>query len=549
MIGRSRRRVMSVIHAALPLLLAALLSPTPSAAIPSAASFPRLAVDRHPPVEDPLALEAAPAAFAPSARSVPTPEGSGPAANGLATFAGSRVLVPQAGRALRGDAHGADSRGPTSGNALSRGAPVRALAVTGFSTPEGDRMAEDRTADVHVEYDIKITPKLVWAIVAPYFSARFMEQFKALLPVSIFLFAFQLLVLRQGVSEAVGITAGLMAVVLGLMFFIEGIRLGVMPLGENIGATLPAKAGMAMILFVAFLLGTIATFAEPAVAALTVLGGGVKYEAAPMLWDFLNNRTFMILLLAAAGVGLGRHQRHRALRANKSLKVTIIPGLAICVVLTVLAAFDKNARDLIGVAWDAGGITTGTVTAPLVLALGVGMAARAGQERHRHERLRHHHALLHLAHRARDGCRARLLLDGPHPDARAARGPGPGGRRSGRGRRRADGPRRRQLHRRLYVRAAPDGGALPGPEGRAEGAHPQPRPDRHRHRAGARRPGALQDRPGHRSQPAGRPGGQQGHAGLRAGRRPLRHSASARSSCCSSRSWSATARRSPSPRS
>ena len=63
-------------------------------------------------------------------------------------------------------------------------------------------MAEDRTADVHVEYDIKITPKLVWAIVAPYFSARFMEQFKALLPVSIFLFAFQLLVLRQGVSEA-----------------------------------------------------------------------------------------------------------------------------------------------------------------------------------------------------------------------------------------------------------------------------------------------------------------------------------------------------------
>lgn len=234
-------------------------------------------------------------------------------------------------------------------------------------------------APVHVEYDIKITPRLVWAIVAPYTSEKFMEQLKALLPVSVFLFVFQLLVLRQGVSSAVAITAGLLAVILGLMFFIEGIRLGVMPLGENIGATLPAKAGMVVVMLVAFALGTIATFAEPAVAALTVLGGGVKFENAPMLWDFLNNRTFMILLLAAAGVGMGSINGIMRFVRNKSLKVTIMPGLAICVVLTVIAAFDRNARDLIGVAWDAGGITTGTVTAPLVLALGVGMARALGK--------------------------------------------------------------------------------------------------------------------------------------------------------------------------
>jgi hypothetical protein len=234
-------------------------------------------------------------------------------------------------------------------------------------------------APVHVEYDIKLTPRLIWAIVAPYFKDKFVEQLKALLPVSVFLFAFQLLVLRQGVAEAAGVTAGLLAVILGLMFFIEGIRLGVMPLGENIGATLPAKAGMAIILTVAFLLGTIATFAEPAVAALTVLGGGVKFENAPMLWDFLNNRTTLILFLAAVGVGLGSINGIVRFVRNKSLKVTIFPGLAICVALTVLAALDKNARDLIGVAWDAGGITTGTVTAPLVLALGVGMARALGK--------------------------------------------------------------------------------------------------------------------------------------------------------------------------
>ena len=103
-------------------------------------------------------------------------------------------------------------------------------------------------APVHVEYDIKITPRLVWAIVAPHVREKFMEQLKALLPVSVFLFVFQLLVVRQGVTSALAITAGLLAVIMGLMFFIEGIRLGVMPLGENIGATLPAKAGMAVVM-------------------------------------------------------------------------------------------------------------------------------------------------------------------------------------------------------------------------------------------------------------------------------------------------------------
>jgi hypothetical protein len=233
--------------------------------------------------------------------------------------------------------------------------------------------------DVQVKYEIKITPGLVWAIVAPYFGSRFLEQVKALAPISLFLFVFQLAVLHQGVIQAAGITAGLTAVVLGLMFFIEGIRLGVMPLAENIGATLPAKAKLPVILAVAFALGTIATFAEPAVAALTVLGGNVRYDVAPMLWDFLNRRTTLILALAAAGVGLGAINGIIRFVRNQSLKITILPGLAVCVALTAIAAFDQNARYLIGVAWDAGGITTGTVTAPIVLALGVGMARALGK--------------------------------------------------------------------------------------------------------------------------------------------------------------------------
>jgi hypothetical protein len=234
-------------------------------------------------------------------------------------------------------------------------------------------------ADVQVTYDVKITPRLVMAIVGPYVAEKFMEQFKALAPVSLFLVGFQILVLRAGVVNAVTVTLGQLAVVMGLMFFIEGLRLGVMPLGENIGATMPAKAKITVILASAFLLGTIATFAEPAVATLTILGGAIPYAKAPLLFDFLNQRTVLLLFLAAAGVGIGAIQGIHRFVKGASLKATIMPGLAISVVLTLIAAFDKNARDMIGVAWDAGGITTGTVTAPLVLALGVGMARVLGK--------------------------------------------------------------------------------------------------------------------------------------------------------------------------
>jgi len=232
---------------------------------------------------------------------------------------------------------------------------------------------------VEVTYKVKVTPKIIFAIVGPYAWDRFYEQLKALAPIGIFLFVFQTLVLRQGILSAFVVTFGLLCVILGLMFFIEGLILAWIPLGENIGSTLPAKAGMATILVVAFFLGTIATFAEPAVATLTILGGKIPYEKAPLLFDFLNARTTMVLFVVAAGVGLGGMNGMIRLVRGWSLKVTILPGLIITVILTLLAAFDKNAKDLIGVAWDAGGITTGTVTAPLVLGLGVGMSKALGR--------------------------------------------------------------------------------------------------------------------------------------------------------------------------
>jgi len=235
------------------------------------------------------------------------------------------------------------------------------------------------TGPVAVTYHVKMTPGLVFSIVAPYVFDKVVEQVKAVLPICIFLVGFQILVFRMPIPDAIGISLGLGGVIMGLMFFIDGLRIGVMPLGENIGSTLPAKAKLPVILTAACLLGAMANMAEPAIGTLRILGEKIPYEEAPLLYDFLNRRTESMLWIVSLGVGLGAMNGIFRFVKGWSLKFTIIPGLSIAVILTLIAAFDTHAKEVLGMAWDAGGITTGTVTAPLVLALGVGMASALGK--------------------------------------------------------------------------------------------------------------------------------------------------------------------------
>lgn len=228
---------------------------------------------------------------------------------------------------------------------------------------------------VQIAYNIKRTPKLIYSIVGPYVFEKVMEQVKAILPISLSLLVFQFLIFRiLKLQHPIGIAAGMCCVVIGLMFFIEGLRVGVMPLGENIGATMPAKAYLWVIFVAAFILGTMANMAEPAIGALRILGEKISPQKTPLLFDYLNVRTEMMLWVASIGVGLGACNGILRFIKGWTLKFTIFPVLALAFILTIVAAFDKNASSLVGVAWDAGGITTGTVTAPLLLALGIGMA-------------------------------------------------------------------------------------------------------------------------------------------------------------------------------
>lgn len=219
----------------------------------------------------------------------------------------------------------------------------------------------------------------IYRLLQPYVSVRFIEQMKAVMPLSIYLLLFEVLVLHQEVRIPESIIMGLFAVILGLMLFMEGLKRGLMPFGEIIGKTLPAKASLKLVLLIALLLGIGVTFAEPAIGALKTAGLIVKAENAPYLYTLLNDWSIALVFAIGAGVGLAAVLGTVRLLYGWSLKPLIYITLIPLIGLTWFMADDPQLSLLLGLAWDCGAVTTGPVTVPLVLALGIGIASTAGR--------------------------------------------------------------------------------------------------------------------------------------------------------------------------
>ncbi len=221
----------------------------------------------------------------------------------------------------------------------------------------------------------------IYRLVQPYFKVRLIDQIKAVLPLAIYLILFQLLILRQNVTDSWIITAGLMSVIFGLMFFIEGLKVGLMPFGETIGNILPSKAKLPTVLFIAFLLGIGVTFAEPAIGALKTAGAIVNVERAPYLYSLLNSWSGVLVLMVGMGVGLAAVLGTLRFIYGWSLKPLIYMSLIPTIGLTLYIMTDSELSKILGLAWDCGAVTTGPVTVPLVLSLGIGIATAAGKGR------------------------------------------------------------------------------------------------------------------------------------------------------------------------
>jgi Protein of unknown function (DUF1538) len=226
---------------------------------------------------------------------------------------------------------------------------------------------------------IKLNTVEALRLLEPYVSVRFMDQVKAVVPLALYLALFQILFLQNMVEDSWVITGGLFAVIAGLMFFMEGLQLGLMPFGTIIGSQLPRKSPLPLVLFIALLLGIGVTFAEPAIGALKAAGGNVMVDKAPYLYVLLNDWSEVLVLVVGACVGMAVVVGTLRFLYGWSLKPLIYASLAPVLILTVLAAFDPELQKIVGLAWDCGAVTTGPVTVPLVLSLGVGIAAAAGK--------------------------------------------------------------------------------------------------------------------------------------------------------------------------
>ena len=199
-----------------------------------------------------------------------------------------------------------------------------------------------------------------------------LSSLRDLAPIVIVIAVFQILVIRQPVEGILSLVVGALLVVAGLTFFIFGLRIALFPIGEEIAHAL-AKKGSAVWLFLfAFVLGFGTTIAEPALlavaeeAARVAVGAGVIADTD----EAMANYALGLRLVVALSVGVALMLGVFRILTNWSLPFMIIGGYILVVVVTTIAP-----PEIVGIAYDSGGVTTSTVTVPLVTALGVGLAS------------------------------------------------------------------------------------------------------------------------------------------------------------------------------
>lgn len=193
-----------------------------------------------------------------------------------------------------------------------------------------------------------------------------------LLPIILVISVFQVLVFKQPASALLGMTGGALLVIVGLAFFIFGLRLALFPIGEGLAYSLAKKGSVFWLLVFAFVLGFGTAIAEPALIAVAAEAAKVAAGADAIAQSVEARANYALGLRLTVALAVGTALIIGVLRilANWSLPFMIISGYCLIVLLTTIAP-----PEIVGIAYDLGGVTTSTVTVPLVTALGVGLAS------------------------------------------------------------------------------------------------------------------------------------------------------------------------------
>jgi hypothetical protein len=198
------------------------------------------------------------------------------------------------------------------------------------------------------------------------------EALRDLSPIIAVIVCFQEFVLHQPIPHLDQLLAGLLMVLLGLALFVRGLEIGLFPLGEGMAYAFAKKGNAFWLLLFAFLLGFGTTVAEPALIA--VAGKAADIAAAAHMIDSGNEAmaqyAFGLRMSVALSVGLAIVLGVLRIIFGWPLHFFIMGGYLLVVLMTTIAPVE-----IIGIAYDSGGVTTSTITVPLVTALGVGLAS------------------------------------------------------------------------------------------------------------------------------------------------------------------------------
>lgn len=190
------------------------------------------------------------------------------------------------------------------------------------------------------------------------------ETALSLAPAFAVIVLFQVLFLRMPLSDFLPIVLGFMFTVIGFVLFIQGAKIGLLPLGQNIGSAFIERRAVRMVLLFGFLLGIVLTVAEPDVRLL-----------AFQIGEALEPRVSLALLIGVAAFGLGVMAVAALLRIvfDTPIHYVLIPGYALGMLLVLFSTESSVVQ-----AFDMSAVTTGPMTVPFLLALGVGMSAVLG---------------------------------------------------------------------------------------------------------------------------------------------------------------------------
>jgi hypothetical protein len=196
--------------------------------------------------------------------------------------------------------------------------------------------------------------------------------FRDLLPIIAVIGFFQLVIIQQPFPNLGDILTGLVCVVLGLALFIQGLEMGLFPLGEAMAQAMARKGSLVGLLSFAFVLGFSTTVAEPALIAIAAEAAEIagQGEAIANTAAAKSDYAFGLRLTVALSVGIALVLGVFRILVGWPIQYFIIGGYILVMVMTAFAP-----PEIIGIAYDSGGVTTSTITVPLVTALGVGLAS------------------------------------------------------------------------------------------------------------------------------------------------------------------------------